>query len=772
MADGGLNNSRSAEGKPGKPGKLSHDLLKKFTPDPGLTQGQLLPGPGSRLSSQSLLWSSEDATTSQENFKSKKAASVRIKEPNESEEYLSPSSADEDMLSDEEAGQEKKKKKRSIKSKLTSPFKRVKSFFKRKKSPTRVKSCEALSTEHYTPTDVQTNAGSDDTLRHRTKSEPSLTDTKLNTSFAEPVLDRPHSDLLSNLNTDELLQGLNKMQGKGQDKSQDSAFEEGAMSSESLHSTGTPLDWSLRSSDGGAEAAVSFENIPNVSSIDGLQAARDKIKAAPKHRRPPTRIQAKTSSVSLKNNPVEPHRRSKTDHNHLTNKECESLEQSSGGGKNSDVASETKLETLEVTCEPSKESVVADLKMKGNDILASLSESPEDANQNNVRNSTEEQDTLQAEREKAKEDLIIESTAGNEQTELSLEEKENENVNDEGNKRIDGKGTPQPERVEENEILKEVNGKAELNRPQLDGNGRSESLQLFEVKGKAKEVNPRDDHSALRKGRSFISRESNVKAPIIALTELIEKPQQSQEIKEHRQELSDLQNSTEKQISGQEESKDSSSSQEESKDSTSEEIEALSAPHVLKKASNKEEVSGQPAWVQLANKRRRSQRLSQLIEDGGQECNKASLNTPSSLSSVPAQNNATKKKNDEKDVKPSANVKERPKVPVKPVNLSQKAPLTKPLPLSKAVNITEEIRLPSAKPIVQKKPALNNQLDKCAVCDRRVYQMEKCNFDSSVLHKQCIKCAVCKRLLTVGNFVMAERKVYCKPHAKTVAVSS
>lgn len=770
MADGGLNNSRSAEGKPGKPGKLSHDLLNKFTPDPGLTQGQLLPGPGSRLSSQSLLWSSEDATTSQENFKSKKTASVRIKEPNESEEYLSPSSADEDMLSDEEAGQEKKKKKRSIKSKLTSPFKRVKSFFKRKKSPTRVKSCEALSTEHYTPTDVQTNAGSDDTLRHRTKSEPSLTDTKLNTSFAEPVLDRPHSDLLSNLNTDELLQGLNKMQGKGQDKSQDSAFEEGAMSSESLHSTGTPLDWSLRSSDGGAEAAVSFENIPNVSSIDGLQAARDKIKAAPKHRRPPTRIQAKTSSVSLKNNPVEPHRRSKTDPNHLTNKEGENPEQSSGGGKNSDVASETKLETLEVTCEPSKESVVADLKMKDNDILASLSESPEDANQNNVRNSTEEQDTLQAEREK--EDLIIESTAGSEQTELSLEEKENENVNDEGNKRIDGKETPQPERVEENEILKEVNGKAELNRPHLDGNGRSESLQLFEVKGKSKEVNPRDDHSALRKGQSLISRESNVKAPIIALTELIEKPQQSQEIKEHRQERSDLQNSTEKQISGQEESKDSSSSQEESKDSTSEEIEALSAPHVLKKATNKEEVSGQPAWVQLANKRRRSQRLSQLIEDGGQECNKASLNTPSSLSSVPAQNNATKKKNDEKDVKPSSNVKERPKVPVKPVNLSQKAPLTKPLPLSKAVNITEEIRLPSAKPIVQKKPALNNQLDKCAVCDKRVYQMEKCNFDSSVLHKKCIKCAVCKRLLTVGNFVMAERKVYCKPHAKTVAVSS
>lgn len=50
------------------------------------------------------------------------------------------------------------------------------------------------------------------------------------------------------------------MQVKGQDKSQDSAFEEGAMSSESLHSTGTgtPLDWSLKSSDGGAEGKVQY----------------------------------------------------------------------------------------------------------------------------------------------------------------------------------------------------------------------------------------------------------------------------------------------------------------------------------------------------------------------------------------------------------------------------------------------------------------------------------------------------------------------------------
>lgn len=113
MAEGVLKGSRSAEGleKPEKPGKLSRDLLSKFTSDPSLTQAQsALQGPGSRLSAQSFSSSSEETATSQENIQSKKTASVRIKEPYENEEHLSPSSADEDMLSDEDTGQEKKEK--------------------------------------------------------------------------------------------------------------------------------------------------------------------------------------------------------------------------------------------------------------------------------------------------------------------------------------------------------------------------------------------------------------------------------------------------------------------------------------------------------------------------------------------------------------------------------------------------------------------------------------------------------------------------------------
>lgn len=63
--------------------------------------------------------------------------------------------------------------------------------------------------------------------------------------------------------------------------------------------------------------------------------------------------------------------------------------------------------------------------------------------------------------------------------------------------------------------------------------------------------------------------------------------------------------------------------------------------------------------------------------------------------------------------------------------------------------------------------------DKCIICGRAVYQMEKCKFDDSVMHRNCIKCFVCKRHLTVGNFVLTESKIYCKPHSRTaIAVTS
>ena len=61
-------------------------------------------------------------------------------------------------------------------------------------------------------------------------------------------------------------------------------------------------------------AAVSFEDLPSTSSLEGLQAAHDRIKVAPKHRRPPTRGRSDSSSMNpLNSGKMKPHRRSKTD---------------------------------------------------------------------------------------------------------------------------------------------------------------------------------------------------------------------------------------------------------------------------------------------------------------------------------------------------------------------------------------------------------------------------------------------------------------------------
>ena len=121
--------------------------------------------------------------------------------------------------------------------------------------------------------------------------------------------------------------------------------------------------------------------------------------------------------------------------------------------------------------------------------------------------------------------------------------------------------------------------------------------------------------------------------------------------------------------------------------------------------------------------------------------------------------------------KPVANVKEKPKIPTKPERLANKVTPGKPRPISNTFNSTTEKKVPVIKPSTPSKPTVFTSVDKCAVCGTTVYQMERCSFDKSVLHKQCIKCTVCKRLLTVGNFVLTESKVYCKPHANTLTVA-
>lgn len=60
-------------------------------------------------------------------------------------------------------------------------------------------------------------------------------------------------------------------------------------------------------------------------------------------------------------------------------------------------------------------------------------------------------------------------------------------------------------------------------------------------------------------------------------------------------------------------------------------------------------------------------------------------------------------------------------------------------------------------------PAMSN---KCFVCGKVVYPMEKVEVEGTVYHKFCFKCETCKRTLSLGNFAALQGKLYCKPHLK------
>ena len=56
--------------------------------------------------------------------------------------------------------------------------------------------------------------------------------------------------------------------------------------------------------------------------------------------------------------------------------------------------------------------------------------------------------------------------------------------------------------------------------------------------------------------------------------------------------------------------------------------------------------------------------------------------------------------------------------------------------------------------------------EKCKVCEKSVYPMEKLSADGDVWHKTCFRCLECNKVLTVGNFAAIKGKLYCKPHFK------
>uniref|UniRef100_A0A7M5XP39 LIM zinc-binding domain-containing protein n=1 Tax=Clytia hemisphaerica TaxID=252671 RepID=A0A7M5XP39_9CNID len=56
--------------------------------------------------------------------------------------------------------------------------------------------------------------------------------------------------------------------------------------------------------------------------------------------------------------------------------------------------------------------------------------------------------------------------------------------------------------------------------------------------------------------------------------------------------------------------------------------------------------------------------------------------------------------------------------------------------------------------------------NKCFVCNKTVYPMEKLEADKHMYHKFCFKCKTCNRTVGLGNYAALQGEIYCKPHLK------
>ncbi|KAJ3694942.1 hypothetical protein LUZ60_000319 [Juncus effusus] len=54
--------------------------------------------------------------------------------------------------------------------------------------------------------------------------------------------------------------------------------------------------------------------------------------------------------------------------------------------------------------------------------------------------------------------------------------------------------------------------------------------------------------------------------------------------------------------------------------------------------------------------------------------------------------------------------------------------------------------------------------DKCVVCKRTVYPLEKIGVDGTAYHKQCFKCNHGGCTISTSNYITHESKLYCKHH--------
>jgi len=61
--------------------------------------------------------------------------------------------------------------------------------------------------------------------------------------------------------------------------------------------------------------------------------------------------------------------------------------------------------------------------------------------------------------------------------------------------------------------------------------------------------------------------------------------------------------------------------------------------------------------------------------------------------------------------------------------------------------------------------------EKCVVCQKTVYAMEKVSLEDKVFHENCFKCTHCKKKLSPGTYTALGDDFYCKPHYQQLFAS-
>ena len=307
--------------------------------------------------------------------------------------------------------------------------------------------------------------------------------------------------------------------------------------------------------------------------------------------------------MNLKRNPLKPHRRSKTDPQELSPKSNVGTESTTGLRRtvNSEVINTMIFEDGEINSEPSKDEVVANIKANATEILTKVLESStvnENKPENNLVTTGEVMECLNQ----------VKDTKNQESTGECVKQFPDHREDDESiiinkeNDIIQTKPEVQTEKEESKankDVCNELCSKKDISRPVLDLSRRSNSLKNF---GKTDRSEESPIKSPLQRGFSLNSiKQNGDKTPDLKLENLGENEKQEKTEIAEQVKSSDFKNSAEVNQANKVESL------------VSVPASPVKGLDVDKMPNENDKSSGQPAWIELAN--RRSHRLSQLLND-------------------------------------------------------------------------------------------------------------------------------------------------------------